>query len=193
MLYAFRQSTLNVAIFGGSFNPPHVAHVLACTLLVCLDDVERIVVVPTFKHPFAKSLAPFDDRVKMCEIAMAWIPRVEVSRIEEEIGQESRTLRTLQVLREAHPDWRPRLVIGADILTEAPRWQGFDAIARIAPPIVLGRVGFSHPGQQAALLPDVSSTRVRADVARGAWSEVEQVVPRQVVAFIRDRGLYSHL
>jgi nicotinate-nucleotide adenylyltransferase len=192
MLYAFRESTLNVAVFGGSFNPPHVAHVLACTLLVCLDDVDRIVVVPTFKHPFAKSLAAFGDRVKMCEIAMAWMPRVEVSRIEEEIGGESRTLRTLQVLCAAHPDWRPRLVIGADVLAEAPRWQGFDAITRMAPPIVLGRPGFDDPGHSAALLPDVSSSRVRADVARGAWDEVQKVVPRHVVAFIRERGLYAH-
>jgi nicotinate-nucleotide adenylyltransferase len=121
------------------------------------------------------------------------MPRVEISRIEEEIGGESRTLRTLQVLCEAHPDWRPRLVVGADVLAEAPRWQRFDEIARIAPPIVLGRAGFEGPDPHAAaaLLPDVSSTQVRADVARGAWSEVEKVLPRHVVAFIRQHGLYA--
>jgi len=182
---------LNVAIFGGSFNPPHVAHVLACALLLSVEDVDRVLVMPTYRHPFAKSLAPFDDRVKMCEIAMAWIPRVEVSRIEEAIGGESRTLRTLEVLVEAHPDWRPRLVIGGDVLAEAPRWHGFDAIARIAPPIVLPRAGFETPDQGMALLPDVSSTQVRARIAKGSWSEVEKVVPRGVLAFIRARKLYG--
>jgi len=182
---------LNVAIFGGSFNPPHVAHVLACALLLSVEDVDRVLVMPTYRHPFAKSLAPFGDRVKMCEIAMAWIPRVEVSRIEETIGGESRTLRTLEVLLRAHPDWRPRLVIGGDVLAEAPRWHGFDAIARIAPPIVLPRAGFEAPDQGMALLPAVSSTQVRAHIAKGAWPEVEKVVPRGVVAFIRARKLYG--
>jgi nicotinate-nucleotide adenylyltransferase len=186
----FGGSTLNVAVFGGSFNPPHVAHVLACALLLSLENVDRVLVVPTYKHPFAKSLAPFSDRVKMCEIAMAWIPRVEISRVEEEIGGESRTLRTLQVLGEVHPDWRPRLVIGADVLAESPRWHGFDAITRLAPPIVLARAGFDTPDRR-ALLPDVSSTQVRADVAKGSWKEVEKVVPRNVVAFIRTRKLYA--
>ncbi|HEX3769227.1 MAG TPA: nicotinate-nicotinamide nucleotide adenylyltransferase, partial [Polyangiaceae bacterium] len=163
-----------VAVFGGSFNPPHVAHVLACALVRSTEDVDAVLVVPTFQHPFAKMLAPFDDRVTMCELAMGWLPGVSVSRVEAELGGESRTLRTLETLSRQHPDWALRLVIGADILSEAPRWFGFDAIVKLAPPIVLGRRGV--PGERGerhppALLPEVSSTQVRAAIARGAWSE----------------------
>jgi nicotinate-nucleotide adenylyltransferase len=179
-----------VAVFGGSFNPPHVAHVLACALVRSVEEIDQVLVVPAYQHPFAKSLAPFDDRAAMCELAMAWLPFVEVSRIEGELGGESRTLRTLESLAQAHPAWRLRLVIGADILGEAPRWYGFDAIAKLAPPIVLGRAGVdplpAHP-----LLPAVSSTQVRAAIARGAWSEVEKLVPREVLAYVRQRGLYA--
>ena len=180
-----------VAIFGGSFNPPHVAHVLACALLLSVEEVDRVLVVPAFQHPFAKSLAPFEDRARMCELAMAWMPRVEVSRVEEQLGGESRTLRTLESLASAHPDWRMRLVIGADILTEAPRWFGFDAIEKLAPPIVLGRAGVPAPGAPAALLPEVSSTQVRDAIARGAWADVEKLVPGAVLAHVRTRGLYA--
>jgi nicotinate-nucleotide adenylyltransferase len=180
-----------VAVFGGSFNPPHVAHVLACALVGSVEDVDRILVVPTFKHPFAKPLAPFEDRVAMCELAMAWMPRVEVSRLEEELGGESRTLRTLENLALAHPDWKLRLVIGADILAEAPRWFGFDAIAKLAPPIVLERAGFDSPGGGPALLPEVSSTKVRAAIARGAWHDLERLLPRRVLDHVRARGLYA--
>jgi nicotinate-nucleotide adenylyltransferase len=177
-----------VGFFGGSFNPPHVAHVLACTLLRSLEGIERILVVPTYQHPFAKELAPFDDRVRMCELAMGWIPGVEVSRVEEVLGGESRTLRTLEHLASAHPEWKLRLVIGADVLAEAPRWHGFDAISGIAPPVVLGRAGAgAGPG---ALLPDVSSTAVRAAIVRGAWAEVERSLPRDVLSYVRERGLY---
>jgi nicotinate-nucleotide adenylyltransferase len=180
-----------VAVFGGSFNPPHVAHVLACALVLATENVDRIVVVPTFRHPFAKELAPFEDRVAMCELAMAWLPGVDVSRVEEQLGGESRTLRTLEAIRSAHPEWALRLVIGADIVADAPRWFAFDEIVRIAPPIVLGRAGVKAPGAGPPLLPEVSSTQVRDAIARGAWNDLGKRVPRAVIAHVRSRRLYG--
>jgi nicotinate-nucleotide adenylyltransferase len=182
---------VNVAVFGGSFNPPHVAHVMACALVLAVEDVERILVVPAYRHPFAKPLAPYEDRLAMCALAFAGMPQIEVSRVEQELGGESRTLRTLEHLAAAHPGWRLRLVIGADILGEAPRWFGFDAITKLAPPIVLGRAGFDAPGAGPALLPEVSSTRVRDAIARGAWEEAGHLVPRAVLAHIRTKELYD--
>jgi nicotinate-nucleotide adenylyltransferase len=184
---------MRVAIFGGSFNPPHLAHVLACAVVLSVEDVDRLLVVPTYQHPFAKALEPFDDRVAMCELAMGWLPRVEVVRLEEELGGESRTLRTLQHLAAAHPDWKLRLVIGTDVRAEAPRWFGFDAIEALAPPIVLGRAGAegtagADPG---LLLPDVSSTQVRAVLARGDFALASRLLPRAVLAHIRARALYG--
>jgi nicotinate-nucleotide adenylyltransferase len=182
---------LIVAVFGGSFNPPHVAHVLAVALTLSTHDVDRILVVPTFKHPFAKPLAPYDDRVTMCELAMGWLPRVEVSRVEEELGGDSRTLRTLEHLAAAHRDWRLRLVIGADILAESSKWFGFEEIARIAPPIVLGRAGVGRNDAPPPLLPDVSSTEIRTKLAAGATDQLVSLVPRAVLAHIAERGLYT--
>jgi nicotinate-nucleotide adenylyltransferase len=179
----------SVAVFGGSFNPPHVAHVLACTLVLTTEDVDRILVVPAFRHPFAKPLAPFEDRVAMCDLAMGWLPGVEISRVEEQLGGESRTLRTLEAIASAHPDWKLRLVIGADIVAEAPRWFAFDEIVRIAPPIVLARAGVSAAGPP--LLPEVSSTQVRDAISRGTWEDVSKRVPRAVLAHIRAGGLYG--
>jgi nicotinate-nucleotide adenylyltransferase len=127
----------------------------------------------------------------MCELAMGWLPRTEVSRVEEELGGESRTLRTIEHLAAAHADWQMRLVIGADIVADAPRWFGFEEIARIAPPIVLGRAGVTAPNAPPPLLPDVSSTDVREMIARGEWSAIEPLVPRAVLAHVRARGLYA--
>jgi nicotinate-nucleotide adenylyltransferase len=180
---------LQVAVFGGSFNPPHVAHVMACALVRALHDVERILVVPTFQHPFAKALAPYEDRVAMCELAMSGLNDVEVSRIEEELGGESRTLRTLEHLRAVHPDWSMRLVMGSDTFAESSKWFRFDVVRELAPPIVLARSG--PLGGSKVLLPAISSTDVRARVAAGAWSELEDLVLRSVLAHIRSRGLYG--
>lgn len=180
-----------VGVFGGSFNPPHLAHVLAVAVVLARFEVERILVIPTFQHPFAKSLAPYEDRVRMCELAMGWLPRVEVSRVEQELGGESRTLRTIEHLRAQNPGWRLRFVMGADLVVESSKWYGFDRIAALAPPLVLGRAGISFEGAPAPVLPAISSTEVRTKVAEARWLELAALVPREVLVHIRARGLYA--
>lgn len=180
-----------VAVFGGSFNPPHIAHVLAVATVLTTEEVDTLLVVPTFKHPFGKPLAPYEDRVTMCRLAMAWMPHVEVSRIEEHIGGASLTLRTLEHLQRENPTWKLRLIMGADLLLEAHKWFRFEDVARLAPPIVLGRAGITHPRAPHPVLPEVSSTMVRSRIAEGTWEELHGIVPRKVLAHIRERGLYA--
>jgi nicotinate-nucleotide adenylyltransferase len=183
-----------IGIFGGSFNPPHLAHVLALAVVHARFDVDNLLVVPTYQHPFAKSLAPYEDRVKMCELAMGWLPRVEVSRVEEELGGESKTLRMIEHLHAKYPNKPLRFVMGADILVESSKWYRFDRIAELAPPIVLGRVGIDFEGAPTPVLPMISSTEVRAKLGQGDGSDVgplEELVPRAVIEYARAHGLYK--
>ena len=180
-----------VAVFGGSFNPPHVAHVLAVAYVLACADVDRVLVVPCFRHPFAKSLAPFAARMEMCRLAFADLARVEISNVEEELGGDSLTVRTLERLAERHPDWAMRLVVGADVVHEMDRWTSPDRVRALAPPIILGRVGFALPkdlADAAAVLPEVSSTAIRAAIARG--DRASKLLPRRVAAYVAQQGLY---
>jgi nicotinate-nucleotide adenylyltransferase len=181
----------NVVVFGGSFNPPHVAHVLGVAYVLATEPVDEILVVPCFMHPFAKELAPYEERFELCKAAMSFLPRVTVSRIEAELGGESRTLRTLSALAAEHPDWSMRLLIGADILIDAPKWHGFDEVQRLAPLLVLGRAGISREGAPSAVLPEVSSTKIRAALADGRLDDVRAFLPRDVLSRILERGLYG--
>lgn len=180
--------TGTVALYGGSFNPPHVAHQMACLFVLETQEVDRLWVVPTFRHAFAKHLVPFEDRFHMCQLAFAALgARVAVSRVEEELGRpKSRTLDTLQELVRRHPAARFRVVVGADILAERDKWHRWDEIQALAPPIVVGRRGYPGPGDFE--LPDVSSTEVRARLARG--ESALPLVPRAVMNYIAERGLY---
>ena len=180
---------MKVAVFGGSFNPPHAAHVLAVAYVLATADVERVVAVPAHKHPFGKPLAPFDDRVRMAELAFEIFPAASVSRIEETL--DGLTLHTLEALKTANPEWSLRLVMGSDILLEADKWFRFDEVRKLAPPIVLGRAGVRAAGAPPALLPEISSTRVRELVAAKSWDELAPLVPRRVLDHIRERGLYA--
>jgi nicotinate-nucleotide adenylyltransferase len=182
-----------VAVFGGSFNPPHVAHVLAVSYVLACFEVERVLVVPVFDHAFDKDLAPFDRRFELARIAFAWLPGVEVSRIEERLPTPSYTLQTLERLAEEHPHWALRLVVGSDVLHERDKWRSFERIEELAPPLVLGRAGFPHPSAPPAVLPEVSSTHVRALLrasGNSATSELEALVPRRVLLHVRAHGLY---
>jgi len=181
---------VNVFVFGGSFNPPHVAHVLAVAYVLATELLDQVLVVPCYQHPFNKELAPFEHRFAMCERAMSILPRTVVSRVEQELGGESRTLRTVEHLRALHPDWNLRLVVGADILLEGPRWLGFDRVVELAPPLILGRAGVRADGAPLPLLPDVSSSAIRAALARGKASELCALVPRDVLDYIARHGLY---
>jgi nicotinate-nucleotide adenylyltransferase len=127
----------------------------------------------------------------MCELAMGWLPRVEVSRVEQELGGESRTLRTVEHFRSIYPDDPLRLLMGADLVLESSKWYAWDKIAEIAPAIVLGRVGVSYEGAPAPVLPAISSTEVRNAIAEGRWNDIEPLVPKDVLAYVRARGLYT--
>jgi len=179
---------VRIAIFGGSFNPPHVAHQLACTyvLATARPRVERVWMVPAFKHPFDKRLAPFEDRVAMCErAARVFGGRVEVSRVEEELGGDSYTLRTMKALGARHAEHQFALVIGADLVAERERWHGWSELSTLVPFIVVGRSG---AGEGDVALPPVSSTDVRARIAAG--QPIDALVDAGVAEYIAERGLY---
>lgn len=179
-----------IAVFGGSFDPPHVAHVLVATWVLSASEAERVLIVPTWSHPFEKAHgASYEDRVAMCERAFSALHGVEVSTIERTLGEPSRTLHTLEALRELEPGARWRLVIGADVLAETDRWHRWDEVVRLAPPLVVGRTGYALPEGCPIAMPEVSSTRLRDDLR--ANRSTEGRVPRSVQAYISDHSLYK--
>jgi nicotinate-nucleotide adenylyltransferase len=179
---------VRIALYGGSFNPPHVAHQLAALYVLETAPIDAVWLVPTFRHPFDKALLEFDHRLRMCELLAAPLgARVAVSDIERTLGGESRTLRTLRRLEADHPDHRFRLVIGSDLVPELASWYGVEQIEQAAPFLVVGRAGSTGAGQVA--MPAVSSTAIRAALAAGA--SVEGLLPRAVAGYIYEHGLYG--
>ncbi len=177
-----------VALLGGSFNPPHVAHVMAAYWVLETQGVSEVWLLPSYRHPFGKDLAPFPDRVRMCELAARAVRGAHVCSAEAELADDplvGKTARTLEHLVRKHPTYRFALVVGADILPETPKWYRWDRVQELARIVVVGRQGYPGP---APALPQISSTEIRARLAAG--EDVSGLVPRRVLEYVREKGLY---
>lgn len=179
-----------IALLGGSFNPPHLAHVMAAYWSIATQGVAEVWLLPAYRHPFGKALAPFEERVRMCELAAAPLRGVRVCRAEEELARDplvGKTARTLEHLSASHPRLRFALVVGTDILGETEKWYRWERVRELARLIVVGRQG--HPVEKRMpALPDISSTEVRRRLERG--EDASDLVPRSVLEYIAARRLY---
>lgn len=177
-----RRSQKRTAIFGGSFDPPHIGHVAICEWIFARELADEIFVVPCFIHPFGKHLTPFEDRYNMCLFAFGEMgPRVTVSKIERLMGGTSHTIRTIRHLIDGHPDRNFSLVTGGDIKAQAKAWLDFDQIRKLVPLIEIQR-GPKSP------IPDVSATEVRRRISAG--EPFVDLVPRPVAVYIVTHRLY---
>lgn len=207
-----------VLLFGGTFDPPHKAHVELPLRAREAYGAEWLVYVPAAQSPH-KADAPGasgEDRVAMLEAAVGDAAGVIVSRVEIDapVGP-SYTVRTLERVRSALGDAREvRLLIGADQAVSFHRWREFERVMALAEPLVMLRspdetrdslLASMRPHWEGAALEawgervvdvpvlDVSATRVRELLERGAIDSAELgvLLPREVIGVIRARGLYG--
>jgi len=184
---------MRLGVYGGSFDPPHIAHVLAAAYALSIGQLDRLLIVPVFSHAFNKPLTQFEHRFAMCELAFASLARCEISRIECSLPTPNRTLNMLEAVARDHPGAKLRLVVGTDVMAESSKWHAFDAISQLAPPLVVGRN--EHPsGRSYFQLPDVSSSQIRSLIAAKSSAETEAelaaLLPGAVLHHIREHRLY---
>lgn len=178
-----------LAVFGGSFDPPHVAHTLVAAYVLASYAVDRVLVVPTASHALGKQLTAFEHRVRMCELAFADLARASVSTIESELPAPSYTLRLLEALAARHPGSQLRLVIGSDLLAETHAWHRFDQVVALAPTLIVERQGYERPGITAPALPKISSGDLRERLQSG--QSTEGLLSPRVAEYIAQHRLYG--
>jgi len=179
-----------VALLGGSFNPPHVGHLMAAVYVRATLGFDEVWLVPSFHHPFGKALAPFEDRVALCEALAGDVgPWLKVSRAEADVGGEGRTIELLEWLLPRCADTRFGFVIGSDILADLPKRKAWDRIQQLVDVVVLHRAGYPAPDTVGPPLAGVSSTEIRRQLEAG--QSPTGLVPARVLAEAKTRGLYG--
>ena len=187
---------MRLGVYGGSFDPPHVGHLLVVTDAADALALDRVVWVPTGVQPLkaGQRAAPAPLRLAMVEAALAGDPRFAASAIEIERGGLSYTVDTLEALALEHAGAERFLLIGMDSLATFSRWRAPDRIAELARVAVLQRATDAPaPLREGMRLVttrrvDVSSTEVRERVRAG--KPIRGFVPEPVAAIIERSGLY---
>jgi nicotinate-nucleotide adenylyltransferase len=192
---------VRIAIFGGSFDPPHVGHLLASEDAYDLLSLDRIVFVPAATQPLkiGRSVATADHRVAMVRLLVESDPRFEVSTVELERAGLSFTVDTLKHFAEAYPEAERYLLLGADVLATFGQWREPERVLQLARPVVLER-----QGEEPVTLPkslngsavrhlstrrvDVSSTEIRERVRQG--KPIRGFVTDNVGQYIARNELY---
>ena len=194
---------MNVGLLGGTFNPPHLAH-LVCAMEARDQlglDVVRLVPVGTASHKVVAADPGTDVRVELCELAARSEPGLEVSRVEVDRDGPSYTADTLRALADSGDDLT--FIVGGDQAQSLHSWREPETILSLARLAVAERSGVRRQDILDALagldtsrvtffdMPrlDVASTDIRRRVAQGR--PIRHLVPDAVARRIKELGLYD--
>jgi nicotinate-nucleotide adenylyltransferase len=187
-----------IGVYGGTFDPVHVGHVVAAVETRCALALDRVLMVVA-GDPWQKRgqvVASAADRLAMVEAAVDGVDDVEASALEIERGEPSVTADTLEAL--AAPDRELFVVLGADAVRNMPTWRRLEETRDLAAIVVVERSGahdVAPPGEgwrvEHVTIPrlEVSSTDIRTRLAEGR--PIDGIVPPGTVRVIRGRNLYT--
>lgn len=174
---------MRIALFGGSFNPPHNGHVAIAQAVLSQDLADEVWLLVSPQNPLKlqADLAPEALRLRWTQAAVAGIPHVIASDCEFHLPRPSYTCQTLRHLRAGFPQHEFILCIGADNWTLFPRWRNPEEILAHHRLIVYPRRGHALPEPTARITPlhctlhDISSTEIRRRLQNG--ESIEGLVP----------------
>ena len=196
---------MRVGILGGAFNPPHVGHLVCAQEALVQLRLDKVVFVPMGRAPHREIEQDpgAEERVRMCEDAVAGDERFAVSRVEADRPGPSYTVDTLRELRDSAPDDDLFLILGGDQAAALPSWREPEKVLDLATVAAVDRTGWSREriavkiaslkGAERVVffdMPriDVSSTLVRHRAAAG--KPVRYLVPGGVAEYLERKGLY---
>jgi len=190
---------LRIGLFGGTFDPPHVGHLVTAVNVrhaLALDLVLLMVANDPWQKSGTRSITPAADRLAMVQAAVAGIEGLEAGAEEMQRGGPSYTADTLASLRVKYAGARFFTIVGDDAAAHIDTWERVNEVVAMSSLVVIDR-----PGSPVTLSQDyewrhvevprleVSSTDLRCRVTDGR--PLDYLVPEPVIDIIRDRGLYG--
>ena len=195
---------MNIVLFGGSFNPPHMGHEIVLTQAFDLiPHLDAIWLLPTYQHTFVKNndLAPVQHRLAMAKLLLhptkPWRSRVNVQDCEITQKMSGQTIDSLQFLQKKFPQHQFSFLMGSDQLKAFDLWHDWQKLLELIPFYIYPRAGFpfkplypnmkilEHPLQ---IITNISSTIVRQRLHDGLT--INHLVPLKIADYIQKNKLY---
>ncbi len=188
-----------VGIFGGTFDPIHIGHLVAAVRVHEALGLDRVLLVVA-NEPWQKDgrgVSPAGDRLAVVAAAVDGVPGLEPCGLEIERGGPSYTIDTVRQLTAAHPGTRFSLIVGADVARQLDTWHDADTLAGLVGLVIVDRGGVERPpdppGWQVEHVPipslEVSSSDLRGRLAAGR--SVDFLIPAPAILCIGRLGLYA--
>lgn len=188
-----------LGVLGGTFDPPHVGHLVAAVEVRHALDLDRVLLVVAnvpWQKADLRNLTPAGLRLAMVEALVDGVDRVEASDVEIRRGGDSYTVDTLRELAAADPDGERFLVVGADAAAGLGSWERAGELPDLATLVLVDRPGLPCPAPPPGFpvariaIPrlDVSSSDLRRRVVEGR--PVDGLVPRGVATLIERHNIY---
>lgn len=188
--------TKKVGIVGGTFDPPHIGHLIIADQILHRYQLQEIWFMPNYLPPHKEKTSNTSayDRLRMLELAIEDHPSFKIETIELERHGKSYTYDTMRLLRKREPNTEFFFIIGADMVEFLPNWYKIEELIKL-----VRFIGVNRPEYQTktaypidiVTIPDVyiSSSMIREKIAKG--ESVKYLVPNSVLQYIKEKGLYG--
>lgn len=184
-----------IGIMGGTFDPPHLGHLIMAEQVRITLDLNEIWFIPSQNPPHKQNVAAkAEDRIAMLEYAIKSNPAFKLNTIEMKRSGKSYTIDTMKELKAACPETIFYFIIGGDMVEYLPQWHAIDELIQLVTFVGVNRTGYKLTSPYPIIKVDVpiieiSSTMIRTRVAN--QQSIQYLVTEQVATYIRERGLYG--
>lgn len=183
-----KESKIRTAIFGGSFNPPHIGHLALANYLCEFEELDELWFMVSPHNPFKKESELMADefRLRLMQLAIEEYPKFKVSDFEFSLPRPSYSINTLRELKKSFPDREFTLIIGADNWQLFHKWKDAEEIISSFKIIVYPRKGYNIEIESLpknvklteAPIMEISSTFIRHSIEQG--KDVQFFLPKKV-------------
>ncbi len=167
---------MQIGVFGGSFDPPHLGHLLSALQLISFSYCGQVWFMPCFAHVWGKKLSPVKHRLAMTKLLGN--KDIKVSALEIEQKRAMPTIETFKIFKKRYPQHQFFWVIGEKTLEELPKWKDYRKLIKNYNFLIVPEV------------EDISSSIIRERVKKGL--SIKGLVPEKVEAYIKRNKLYRY-
>nr|WP_321267892.1 nicotinate (nicotinamide) nucleotide adenylyltransferase [uncultured Sulfurimonas sp.] len=175
-----------IALYGGSFDPPHIAHEAIIKALANMKEIDKVIVMPTYLNPFkSQSFAPSELRLKWLKKIFSDFKNVEVDDFEASKSIKTPTIKSVKHLLKKYK--KIYLTIGADNLKSLEKWSNYDELKELVTFIVASRDSLEIPENfiHLSIDVDVSSTALRQNMDK---TKLPQVCADEIQQYYKEQN-----